>query len=392
MPPQLQSISAEVDLACVRRITQLAFAGTAEGVKEWMALGGERNLRALRDREAIVASLLRIPMGMYIGGRSVPLLGVAAVGVAPENRGQGYAKRMMRAFVQDAAAEGWPLAGLYASTHTLYRSVGFEHATHRFQYTISLREIDAGNDRGPLHAITEADEPAVRACYARFASMFDGMLDRGPYIWSRTRKLRDAEYRGYAVRAEGKEGFDGYVYLNQARRPDGRQDITLSDLVFTTPAAGQRLLGLLADFGMMGEDLVFFGGPTHPALTLLKQQRYDVKLKDSSLIRVLNVQTALESRGYPAGLTASASFDIADDIVPANAGRWTLSVDRGVPTVTRDGDGRIRATARGLATLLTGYYTPRQAALVGEVAGTDADLAAAGAIFAGGTPFMTEIY
>lgn len=390
MPAQLQLMSSDADKAAVHRITLLAFAGTPEGVRDWLASGGEQNVRVLRDGETVAASLLQIPMGMYIGGRAVPMVGVAGVGVAPENRGQGYAKRMMRGFVQDAAAEGWPLAGLYASTHTLYRSVGFDHATHRFQYTVPLYQIDSGDDRGPLHAITESDEAAIKSCYARFAALFDGMLDRGPYIWHRVRKMRDSEYRGYAVK--GENGFDGYVFMNQARRPDGRQDITLSDIVFTTPAAGRRLLGFLADFRMMGEDLVFFGGPTHPALTLLHQQRYDVKLKDSSFIRVLNVQTALESRGYPAGLTASASFDVADDIVPANVGRWTLTVERGVAKATRGGDGRVRATARGLATLLTGYYTPRQAALLGEVSGTDADLAAAGAIFSGGTPVMTDMY
>lgn len=389
--PNLHTLASDTDRQAVARIIRFAFAGTPEGVLEWMKLGGEENIRTLKHDSAVVATLLQIPMGIYLGGRAVPMVGVAGVGVGPENRGQGYAKRLMRSFVQDAAEAGWPLAGLYASTHTLYRAVGFDHATHRFQYNVPLGQIDAGHDTGPLQPITDADEPHVRACYAEFAAQFDGMLDRGPYIWNRIRKFRETEYQGYAVR-NAAGGFDGYVYLNQARRPDGRQDVTLSDLAFTTTQAASRLLGFLADFRMMGEDLVFFGGPTHPALTLLKQQRYDITLKDSSFLRVLDVRGVLERRGYPASLSARVELDVADDLLQANHGAWTLTVERGKPVVERGGSGAVKCTIRGLATLLTGYYTPRQAALTGEVSGSREALAAAASIFSQGTPLMSDMY
>jgi predicted acetyltransferase len=381
----------EPDRAAIHRIIRLAFAGTAEGVTDWMKAGGDDNFRVLRDADRPAACLLHIPMGMYVGGRSVPMQGVAGVGVAPENRGQGFAKRLMQGFVKDAAADGFPLAGLYASTHTLYRGVGFEHAAHRFEYTVPLLQIDIHDDAGPLHALTEADEPRVRRCYAEFAARFTGMLDRRQYIWTRTRKLRETEFLGYAI-TNSAGGLDGYVMLNQARRPDGRQNITLSDFVFTTPAAGRRLWGFLADFRMMGEDLVFCGGPSHPALTLLRQQRYDAHLKDSALIRILNVKQALEARGYPASLNATIHLDITDDLVPANQGCWTLRIENGRAAATPGGPGTIATSIRGLAMLYTGYATPHQAALLGEVRGSDADLAAAAHTFSQGVPWMTDMF
>jgi predicted acetyltransferase len=392
----LSSLHSDADRAAVHRIVRLAFASPPEGVTDWMKLAGEENFRVLRsEQHAVAACLLHVPMGLYLGGKSVPMQGVAGVGVAPENRGQGFAKRLMRAFVQDAAADeaggGFPLAGLYASTHTLYRGVGFEHAAHRFQYTVPLQQIDVTDDAGPLHALTDADEPRVRRCYAAFASRFTGMLDRGPYVWSRTRKMRETEYTGFAVVNHSGE-LDGYVMLNQGRRPDGKQDVTLSDFVFNTPAAGRRLWGLLADFRMMGEDLVFFGGPAHPALTLLRQQRYHVHLKDSALIRVMDVKKALESRGYPAGLSASLELEVADDLVPRNQGRWRLTVEGGHASCERGGSGAVRCSIRGLAMLLTGYATPLHGALLGEVSGAQSALAATAAVFAHGTPWMTDMF
>lgn len=381
----------EPDRAAIHRIIRLAFAGTPEGVTDWVKLGGEPNLRLVRDGERVAATLLHVPMGLYVGGKSVSMQGVAGVGVAPENRGQGYAKKLMRGFVQDAADEGFALAGLYASTHTLYRGVGFEHAAHRFQYRVPLVQVDIHDDAGPLHAITEADEIRVRECYTQFASRFTGMLDRGPYVWSRVRKFRETEYLGYAV-PNASGGFDGYVMLHQGRRPDGRQDITLSDFVFTTPQAGRRLWGFVADFRMMGEDLVFFGGPTHPALTMLRQQRYEAHLKDSALIRILSVKHALEARGYPAGLSGTVHLDVADDLLPANQGCWTLRVENGRATVSAGGPGTIALTIRGLAMIYTGYATPEQAALLGEVRGAGPDLAAVAHVFSQGTPWMVDMF
>lgn len=397
--PNLTQVRSDAQRAAVSRIVRLAFGGAAEGVADWLKLGGEENLRILPhpDRpDQPAACLLRIPMGTYLGGRSVRLLGVAGVGVGPENRGLGFARRLMQGFIRDAHEEGWPLAGLYASTHTLYRAVGFEHALHRFGYAVSLGQIDvgpaSGESMGPLHPLTETDEEAVRACYAAFARRFDGMLDRGPYIWSRTRKMRDMEFTGFAVRGASGD-LDGYVMIHQARRPDGRHDVVLSDFCFLTPAAGRRLLALLADFSMMGHDLVFFGGPSHPALTLLRQQRYKVELKDSGLLRVLDVKGALEARGYPAGLNAELHLDVADDLLPRNAGKWVLRIEDGRAMVDRGGRGTVRTHIRGLAMMLTGYATPLQAKLLGDVDGAEADLSAAGALFTGsGTPWMCDMY
>jgi len=168
------------------------------------------------------------------------MLGIAGVAVAPEHRGGGNAKQMMRKAMIEAANEGWPLAGLYASTHTLYRGVGFEHAGHRFQYTLPIVRIDVRDAPGAVVAITDADMPRVHACYARFAATCNGALDRGPYIWNRVRKHREETFQGFAIENPAHE-IDGYFFLAQRRRADGRQDLSLSDFAFTTAAAARRL-------------------------------------------------------------------------------------------------------------------------------------------------------
>lgn len=386
---ELTTFDAARDHEPVVRMLRHAFAGEREGIEGWMKLSDPVNFRTLLDSSRPAATLLRIPMGQYFGGKSVRMLGIAGVAVAPEDRGKGYAKRMMSECVRAAGDEGWPLVGLFASTHTLYRAVGFEHAGHRFQYTIPFPHVDAGPHA--REAITPVDHESseVRECYARFAARYDGMLDRGGYIWQRVKSPRNEEHHGFGVRDAGG-ALRGYVFLNQKRRPDGRADVQLSDFVFDTPDAARRLWAFLADYSMMSHDLIFFGGPTHPALHFLAQQRYAVVNKDTWLTRVADVRAALESRGYPECVRAQVHLDIADELAIRNAGRWVLTVEGGVGSVVQGGRGEIRATARGLAAMYSGFLTPMQAQPVGMVSGDQAALRSAGSVFAGGTPWMTD--
>ncbi|MFO0835482.1 MAG: GNAT family N-acetyltransferase [Phycisphaerales bacterium] len=386
---ELVDHEASRDRDAVVRMLQHAFAGDREGIEGWMKVGGEANFRTLLDASRPAATLLRIPMGQYFGGRSVKMLGIAGVAVAPEDRGRGYAKRMMQCCVQAAHNEGWPLVGLFASTHSLYRSVGFEHAGHRFQYTIPMTQIDAGPHSRERVEPLDHESPEVRECFARFAARYDGTLDRGPYIWQRVKSPRGEEHHPFGVRDEHGT-LQGYVFVNQKRRADGRADVNLSDFVFHTAAAGRRLWALLADYSMMSHDLVFFGGPTHPALLLLAQQRYSIVNKDTWLIRVSHVKAALEARGYAPCVRAELHLDVADDLVPANAGRWTLSIENGKARAEQGGRGEIRVDARGLAAIYSGLLTPTQAANVGLASGDPAALHAAGSAFAGGTPWMCD--
>lgn len=401
----LMAFESERDGDAVARMISLAFGGTIEGAREWFTGAGCEHLRVVRDERGTVASLLRIPMGAYFGGRSVPLLGLAGVAVAPEARGRGHGAGMLRAFVREAASEGWALGGLYASTHALYRKFGYEHAGHRFQYTVPLVRIDVDEPKaaggvggagqvGGWEVVTlgDVDEPEVRACYASFASMHEGTLDRSGYIWSRVRKSRDVVYHGFGVR-DGSGALRGYVYLSE-QRPDlnSRFDLVLTDFVFLDAEAGVRIWAFLRDFAMMGESLRFYGGPTHPALQLLKQQRHQVSLKDDWLIRVFDVKRAIEARGYSDAIDAEVHLDVVDEVIPANAGKWVVRVKHGAAMVEPGGTGAIRLSARGLATIYSGFNTPRQAKVLGLAEGEDRALAGAESVFARSTPWMSDMY
>ncbi len=382
----------ESELSAVARILSLAFGGPREGTADWLTKAGPQHVRVLRPPTGDpVSCLLRIPMGEFFGGVSVPLIGIAGVGVAPEGRGRGVAGRMMAAAMQEMHAEGAALSGLYPATQPLYQRVGYEQAGHRFEIRLPVRSIDCREKSLSIRPIEDADEAKVRACYTAFARAHDGPLDRGPYIWNRVKTFRENVYHGFAACNESGE-IEGYLYINQQRRPEGTQDLSLTDLVFSTARAGRRLLTLLEDFSSIAIDVTFCGGPLHPALYLLAEQRYTISLKHFWMLRVIDVKRAFEARGYPASNRGQAHLDVRDETIPANTGRWTITVEGGRASVAKGGRGDLRLDARTLAPLFSGYLSAVQLAQLGKIEGDSAAVAAASAVFPTGTPWMSDMY
>ncbi len=385
-------VEIERELPLLARMISLAFGGPVEGAKEWLAKHSPAELRALREGGLVRAMLRRIPMGLYVNTMSVPMLGIAGVAVAPEDRGRGYAKRMMRELMREAWGEKWALSGLYASTMTLYRQVGYEQAGSRFMTTIPMSLLSGFGKAGEVVAIDDEWMARVKACSARASACANGGLDRNDYIWSRVRQNRDEVFHGFGL--VGSDGeLDAYVFLSQRRKADtGRSDVFLSDAAFIDAAAGRRLLAFLGDFATMGDEVQVFGGSWHPLLMLLPQPRYTVKLKDYHMLRVVSVERAIAARGYLPGIDAELHLSVRDELIPENTGAWIVRVKDGVGHAERGGRGSLTLDIRGLAAMFAGFLGGRQLPMVGLGEGDERSLATAECVFGGSSPWIIDMY
>lgn len=394
--------ATDADVPALARLISTAFATPIETVPDWARAAGLQHFRVLRDGGGSPsACLLRIPMAQYFGGRSVPMVGIAGVAVAPEVRGSGHGRALLTQCVRELHREGVALSTLYPSTQALYRQVGYEAAGHRATIRVPIARI-AGGRAAPGRAVkvlAPDDEPALRANYALMARAFPGMLDRSDYIWNRCRDLRGTKYQAFGFFDEHAR-LTGHVFVHQHRegnRP--RHDLLLSDVVFTDEPSGRHILRFLSNYETTGEDVVLYGSPLHPLLSLLPQQRFHVAFKDAWMLRLTHVERALVARGYPLGLDLDVTIDLHDETVPAQSGAWRLRVRDGVGDASRAASSavgaappRLHCDIRGLAAMYSGLYTPRQAALLGLCRGDDAAMDQVQAAFAQGTPWMTDFF
>jgi len=353
----------------------------------------------------VAAGLVMLDMGHCYGGRFVPGVGIAGVGVAPSHRGRGTATMLMDRTVQHLHRKGVPLSGLYPATQALYRRSGYEQAGHRCQLRMPLNRIVSGERRLRVREATPEDTPGIRGVYEKWAGTADGWLRRTDLLWRRLETVPPARIdpakcfvvEGERASKRGRAPIEGYVYLHMPAGPEGRPELHVGDMAAVSARAGLRLWSFLASHSTICTDLVWHCTPAHPLVTLLPEQSFKISLHMYWMLRVVDVAKALGQRGYSAGLRAEVTFDVTDPLIKANTGRFVVRLDGGEAVVTRDPKKKARAPAislsiDALATLYSGFLPCAHLRLLDRLRAGDEAAAIAGAMFGGQTPAMCDMF
>ncbi|MGB3639207.1 MAG: GNAT family N-acetyltransferase [Rivularia sp. (in: cyanobacteria)] len=93
---EYSSVSDSEDVQKFGSILEQCFLASPGEEEAWLKRMGVENIRLIREEKQVVGGLVVIPMGQWWGGESVPMTGIAGVGVAPEYRGSGAALSLMQ--------------------------------------------------------------------------------------------------------------------------------------------------------------------------------------------------------------------------------------------------------------------------------------------------------
>jgi predicted acetyltransferase len=398
IPHTYRPMQAE-DTPRVAWLLSQAFGRAEEQSSAWISATGITNMRVMArpGREADACAML-VPMGLFVGGASVPQFGVAAVSTAPEVRGEGVAIRMIEDALREMHTRGAGVSTLYPALLKLYRRAGYEQAGSRFEITIDTTRLrPAREDRAlPIRRMTDADRQTIRRVYSERARFDTGMLDRGDYVWGRVFAPANERTQGWVVEENGE--ITGWLVHYRKMTPGDQPfpdfDLMLTDVHAFTNAAARRVMALLADESSLWRRAKLFGGPHHPLISVMPELAFKVRLTDYWMLRMVDVARALESRGYPMGLTTRLGLDVDDELMPHNHGTFVLHIEGGKGNVTRGGAPAptLHLGVRELAAIYTGFMSPRRASVAGWVEGTDEALALADAAFASGAPAMGDFF
>jgi predicted acetyltransferase len=308
----------------------------------------------------------------------------------------GIGAFMLRTSLEELRAAHVPLAVLFPATLTFYRGAGYERAGQRITYEmpLSLIQMRNSNDSLKLERFDAADYPTIQAAYAEQAARESGHLERPNWLWQRRFGPDQPTTFRYLVR-QGNIIEGAIVYTH-----GGRHDpIKIVDLLILTPAAGRRILSLLASYQSMLDLVVWNGGP-HDSLAYLlsenlvggSQSRVSIRSSYDWMVRIVDVAGAIAARGYPPGLNATLELQVRDPLLPDNNQNYTIEIANGRASVTLGGAGCISIGIRELAALYTGFLHPQELRRFGHLQGSDADLAMLGTVFGGPPPWMADIF
>jgi predicted acetyltransferase len=362
-----------------------------------------RNLGAFDGRQPAAGASFH-DMRQWWHGRPVPMAGVAGVMVAPEYRGRGVGRRLMTALLDEIAARGYPLSALFPATMPLYRSLGWELAGARDSVVIPARSLRglvppdaavASAESRPPPVLRRAGPGDADAVIAALGRVHEAARDCGPIT-------RDA-----AMVAEWLAGPDLYAYLAEdgflaCQWHNGNRDLYVERAEAVSGQTVRAFWAHLGSYASIAEKVYARTGPASAFWWLTAERDADIAHRSRWMLRVVDAPAAIAARGFPAATSVSVPLRIADDVRPANAGRWQLSVAAGAGTLDPlDPDApagtagpaspALTLGARGLAALYAGtpLVTLRRAGLA--VGGTAADDAALDAAFAA-TPYMLDAF
>ncbi len=351
----------------------------------------DRRLAAREDGQ-LIGTLGAWPFRQVVGGREVPMSGIAGVIVEAHARRRGAGSRLLAAGIDLVREHGDPIATLYPATVAPYRAWGWAlagHHLHREVATRALTTIPAPTMDVRVRPGSGDDHVACAAVARAVARTEPGGLV-APDRWYRRRL--DLEGTDHLDVAEVDGEVAGFALWSRANVGDGWR-VEASLVVGTTVDVERALWRQLGSWWSVGPTTQFVSWPADPLVADLAELDTRIVEDHPWMTRLVDAPAAIAARGWPDGVTVAVPLHVHDDRILANDGKLVLEVADGRARLTSGGEGRVEVDVRDLAALYTGYLPARVLARRGGLPGaTDADVAALADAFDAPTPWLREYF
>lgn len=280
----------------------------------------------------------------HVHGHLVRTCGIGGVTVAAEHRGRGLVRLLLPHALQQAAAGGAVMSGLFPTAMGIYRPYGFEHVTAERDLRFTTRELSEATAPGLEDVVVRradlADIPALRACYDTWAADQNGPLSRrGVSFPASDEELLTAYPSTFVATAEDDPNVRGYCLWRRGEGFGADASITVDDLVTLDAAAEAALLRTLGSFSMVVGHVKVSGSGSDTGRWVRRSALGEqVGAPIPYLVAILDVGAALELLPAAPGLQLDAELVVAGrTAMPGVPGRYRVTVHDGSVRVERTG-------------------------------------------------------
>ncbi len=372
----------EHEFPALARMMAEVFHVKPDGWEQHMRSLGLDTWRVVERDGQLLASFKRNPLSQWFHGTAVANTWISGLGVCAESRGEGTGRLLLESALRELRAEGVPLSGLYGTTQTFYRRLGWECAGSRYVVETPIRHLPGRRTSLQLRKLEGADHQLAESLHLRHATS-QGCLRRSEYCWRRLRSpqmretighgfFRGSELRGYCYRLDSPSGPEG-VHLQFT-------DVLLVDAeatqAFLSFLAGYRALSITASWATLN--------PSPALLALDDPWQIKLSLANYWMLRVVHLPHAICQRTYLG--EGELELEILDDVLEDNAGPWRLEARGGVARLEKGGAGSCRLDIRGLAALYSGFASSATLTGLGYLQASQTEQATLDSIFASTRP------
>jgi len=341
-----------------------------------MVIEPDRSFAAFDDGRIVGCAGVFTQRMVVPGGALVPTAGVTFIGVLPTHRRQGILRELMDRLFAQARERGEVVISLFSSESAIYGRFGFGAGAQHLSLDVALERVRWAPGTEPTGRVTlrsrEEAMPAMRAIYERSFRTRPGALevdDRWMDVgfWESS---KDEERLFYAVHEDDEGTADGFaMYRTKHEWPRGLPSVELSVKrhLAATPEAGVSLWRFLFDVDLVSRVKTDTRPVDDPLLLQLAEPRaLRPELDDGLFLRPLQVEGALEARGYAAD--GQVLLGVTDPYGGENTGTYELVVEGGTPTCRRlDAEADIVCSVHALGSTYLGAFTWAALAGAGRV-------------------------
>jgi predicted acetyltransferase len=377
----------------IARLEAHSFPSTQRGHgwwEDWLMNGPHGGLEALWVGEEAgrpIAACQLLWMRQWIGGVTIPVMGLGSVAIAPTHRRRGMAGRLLTAGFEHARERGDVGSVLYPFRASFYEDLGYGLAgeAHQYQVPPALLPDDREGRKRVRLVTTEADERAMFAVYTEGARHQTGQMDRSERNWS---KAWGGEDQAAVVYWSDSGEAEGYCIVRyRADLPLTERFLEVEERMWLTLEAQRGIYGWLSTLGDQWREIVYrahpeegFGDRLHePRLPLLSAPGWGLWFPSATLLRgpmfrLLDVPEALALRPVSAAVEITLGLEVDDEQIPENRGAWRVHMEGGRCEVEPLRGGAVDATLTlpvdTLSRIYIGAIAPWQA-VAGGLASID---------------------
>ena len=284
---------------------------------------------------------------MRVRSNECPVGGLGFLCVDLPYKKRGYARAMVRDFLDRYRERGAVMAALYPFRPDFYRALGFGYGRKLDVYRFSPLDLPDDSQPHVYRLLRPGDEQQLIACYDRTFARSNGLMRKYPSTVKRHLASRLFTIAGYIRDGE----LAGYVMYSTAQRePDNfnLNELTVEELIYDDTGALRALLSFLRRQGDQFSTIEFNtqldglewmlrdprsqsrGVAYRPAWHECNTQALGIMYRSLGNTALLE---RCSGRDFGIG-ECTVAFEVADAIVPTNAGTTTVRFAGGWAEVT----------------------------------------------------------
>lgn len=286
-----------------------------------------------------LAGCLQIPpYTLSLNGGCFDASYVVGVVTAPEYRNKGIMKILIKNAIEEIRTRNHSVSILMPFDTGFYKPYGWELCYSQLNYKTPMHFLKSfGSKEGNFQLINmENDIAGLNKIYLTCLKSLNGYVIRNHRNWETILK-EFHNYGGYTYQVMDDQGIPvGYIqYMLKG------DNLMIKEMAYTSQWAKDAIFGFIYSHYSQANTVEWSAPASDNSSLFLRdtikpKHTNNIALRPFMSARVIDVKNALESCRFPKSVTADFRMMISDSYAPWNNTGFHVSIENGIPLVTRD--------------------------------------------------------